>query len=47
MCTGNMRLDERETTITVPGRAAPLVRQVREWVCPECDFFEEAEVIEE
>ena len=19
------------------------VRQVREWICPECDFFEEAE----
>jgi acetone carboxylase gamma subunit len=23
------------------------VRQLREWICPECDYFEEAEADEE
>jgi len=33
-----MRLSEREVR-EMTGK----VRQVREWICPECDYFEEAE----
>jgi len=38
-----MRLRETETTVQVPGNPRPTTRVVREWVCPECDYFEEAE----
>ena len=33
-----MRLSEREVR-DMNGT----VRQIREWICPECDYFEEAE----
>ena len=38
LCGEAMRLSERE----VPERDGT-VRQVREWICPECDYFEEAD----
>jgi hypothetical protein len=38
LCGEYMRLSEREVR-EVDGT----VRQVREWICPECDYFEEAE----
>ena len=38
LCGEFMRLSEREVR-DVNGT----VRQVREWICPECDYFEEAE----
>jgi len=40
-----MRLSVREIQHLSPGqgqRQGP-VRLVREWICPECDYFEEAE----
>lgn len=37
-----MRLDVRDVREEAPGRQA-VVRHVREWICPECDYFEEAE----
>ena len=36
-----MRLSVRE--IEAPAENAGAVRVVREWICPECDYFEEAE----
>ena len=43
MCGESMRLGVREITDRVPGMSQPRVRVSREWVCPECDYFEEAE----
>lgn len=38
-----MRLSVREIQERVPGVGQATVRVAREWICPECDFFEEAE----
>jgi acetone carboxylase gamma subunit len=43
MCGELMRLSDREIQERVPGSARPVVRRAREWICPECDYFEEAE----
>lgn len=37
-----MRLSVREITDRFPG-GPPVGRVAREWICPECDYFEEAE----
>ena len=36
-----MRLKEREVQDRVPGQSQLTSRALREWVCPECDYFEE------
>lgn len=43
LCGERMRLHTREVTDAIPGQSAGTVHAVREWVCPECDYFEEAE----
>ena len=43
MCGETMRLSEREIEERVPGDPRPSVRRVREWICPECDYFEEVD----
>jgi YgiT-type zinc finger domain-containing protein len=43
MCGENMSLSVREVQESLPGRPETRTREVREWVCPECDYFEEAE----
>jgi C4-type Zn-finger protein len=43
LCGETMRLTERDLTDRVPGTSQSTARQVREWVCPECDYWEEAE----
>ncbi len=43
MCGETMRLREREITDRVPGTPQTKTTVFREWVCPECDYFEEAE----
>jgi acetone carboxylase gamma subunit len=42
-----MRLIVREIRDAIPGRPESAVRVAREWICPECDYFEEAEAGEE
>jgi rubredoxin len=42
LCGGTMQLKERIETTHVPGNPKPTARKVREWVCPDCDNFEEA-----
>ena len=39
-----MRLSIREIQERVPGQSHGSVRLVREWICPECDYFEEADL---
>jgi len=38
-----MRLREQQTVVNVPGNPSATTRQTREWICPDCDYFEEAE----
>jgi len=43
LCGETMRLSIREIQDRVPGVGQTAVRVTREWICPECDYFEEAE----
>jgi hypothetical protein len=43
LCGETMQLRERETTDRVPGTTQMRTSTYREWVCPECDYFEEVE----
>ena len=43
LCGGTMQLKDRETVVRVPGYPTPTTTRAREWVCPDCDYFEEAE----
>ncbi len=45
MCGEVMRLSVREVPSDVLGEST--VRVVREWICPECDYFEEADADEQ
>jgi uncharacterized protein with PIN domain len=43
LCGGTMRLKRSETVVQVPGNPKTTSRTTAEWVCPDCDYFEEAE----
>ena len=43
LCGETMRLQTRELSDHIPGTGQTTTRIVREWVCPECDYWEEAE----
>ena len=47
LCGGTMRLTHAEPVATVPGSPTtsptPSPTRSPEWVCPDCDYFEEAE----
>ena len=43
MCGEPMKLRDREVTDRVPGSTQIRTAKFCEWVCPECDYFEEAE----
>ena len=43
MCGTTMRLRQTEDVVQIPGHAKPTAHPVKEWVCPECDYFEEAD----
>jgi C4-type Zn-finger protein len=43
LCGDLMRLQTRETVSRVPGSNQEVRTVVREWVCRECDYFEEDE----
>lgn len=43
MCAGSMQLKYRQTTTYVPGNPKATTTQTAEWVCPDCDYFEEAD----
>jgi rubrerythrin len=47
MCGEFMRLSEREQTDRIPGKSEVVSRKVMEWVCPECDYFEEHDAADE
>jgi rubredoxin len=41
LCGETMRRVERTVTDRVPGSTQPRTSKYFEWVCPECDYFEE------
>jgi hypothetical protein len=43
MCGGTMQLKTIETVVRVPGNPKDTKRVSSEWMCPDCDYFEEAE----
>ena len=43
MCGETMQRQEREVVDRVPGTSELKSTKLIEWVCPECDYFEEAE----
>ena len=43
MCGEVMRLRESKVTDRVPGTPQTKTVTVTEWVCPECDYFEDSE----
>lgn len=43
MCGETMRLQGREIIDRVPGTSQTKSTKFREWVCPECDYFEDAD----
>jgi len=43
LCGGTMRRDEKNAVVQVPGNPTPSTTRSPEWVCPDCDYFEEAD----
>ena len=43
LCGEMMKLREREVIDRMPGSTQTRTSKYREWVCTECDYFEEAE----
>jgi hypothetical protein len=43
MCGELMHLHETNVTDRVPGTLQTKTAKTFEWVCPECDYFEDAE----
>ena len=43
MCGESMRRREREVVTRIPGTPQTTNTKFAEWVCPECDYFEEVE----
>ena len=38
-----MRLKTTDTVARIPGNPQDTIQSSTEWVCPDCDYFEEAE----
>ena len=43
LCGGAMQLTVKESIVQVPGNPKPSTSKTREWICPDCDYFEEAD----
>jgi len=42
-----MRLSVREVSHQRPGQPDATVQRIREWICRECDYFEDADAGED
>jgi C4-type Zn-finger protein len=42
LCGEPMTLRDVVSTNQIPGNPKPTVHTVHEWVCPDCEYFEEA-----
>jgi YgiT-type zinc finger domain-containing protein len=43
MCGATMALKRHEEPVQIPGNPKVIKRTTSEWVCPDCDYFEEAD----
>jgi rubredoxin len=43
MCGGTMQLKQATSAARIPGYTDTRPRKTFEWVCPDCDYFEEAD----
>ena len=43
MCGGTMQLKQTIVVSHIPGYADTKPKKTLEWVCPDCDYFEEAD----
>jgi hypothetical protein len=43
LCGCTMRLRHTTSVVNVPAHPNPSTRTIAEWLCPDCDYFEEAE----
>jgi hypothetical protein len=43
LCGSSMRLTRREVVVQIPGNPRTTTRELAEWICPDCDYFEEGE----
>ncbi len=46
LCATDMRLVPRQVTTQTPGTSQTKTTTFEEWVCPDCDYFEEVEELE-
>jgi YgiT-type zinc finger domain-containing protein len=43
MCGGTMKLKQATSASRIPGYGEVASKKTEEWVCPDCDYFEEAD----
>ena len=43
LCGGTMKLKETQAVTRIPGSSKTSTHKNAEWVCPDCDYFEEVE----
>jgi C4-type Zn-finger protein len=43
LCGGTMQIKTTETEVRVPGNPRSTTRSSSEWLCADCDYFEEVE----
>jgi hypothetical protein len=43
LCGETMRLKVREHVDYIPGQSQAVRTEIKEWICPDCDYFEEYE----
>ena len=43
LCVSTMLLKKTRQVLRVPGNQGYSTHSIAEWVCPDCDYFEEAE----
>jgi hypothetical protein len=43
LCGGTMQLKTSETVVHIPGNPRAIKKSSKEWLCPDCDYFEEVE----
>ena len=43
LCGGTMKIRESQNVVQIPGNPNATAHVLREWVCPDCDYFEEVE----
>jgi hypothetical protein len=41
LCGGTMARRDNQTSTQIPGNPRPTVHTVQEWVCPDCEYFED------